>query len=77
MLATVCFGTALPRTQVETVIRQRERTLPDRIDPKLTLAWRRVPELGGRAVRVVYYAAGPDFVVVTAFLDRGARRWLP
>jgi hypothetical protein len=43
----------------------------------LTRVWRRIPERGGRALRVVFRPAGADIVVVTAFFDRGARRWLP
>jgi hypothetical protein len=67
----------ITEAQVEAIIRQPERSMPDPAHPSLTLAWRRIPELGSRAVRVVYYAAGIDLVIVTAFLDRGARRWLP
>jgi hypothetical protein len=63
--------------QIDAIIRRPERRAQDPVDPGLTQAWRRIPELGGRAVRVVYYTAGADFVIVTAFLDRGARRWLP
>jgi len=48
-------------------------------DPRTGLdrAWRRIPERGGRALRVVYRPDGADIVVVTAFFDRGATRWLP
>lgn len=67
----------ITEAQVEAVVLEAEYSMPDPVDPKLTLAWRRVPELGGRAVRVVYYTAGADFVIVTVFFDRGARRWLP
>jgi hypothetical protein len=63
---------------IEAIIRQPEYTMPDLTNPNLTLVWRRIPELGGRFVRVVFYAAGADFVIVTTFLDRGAsRRWPP
>jgi hypothetical protein len=55
-----------------------EHSMPDPDDPALTLAWRRIPELGGRFVRVVYYASAADFVIITPFPDRGApRRWGP
>ena len=67
----------ITEAQIEAIIRQPDHSIPDRTDPDLTVAWRRIPELGNRIVRVVYYMAGTDFVVVTAFLDRGARRWLP
>jgi hypothetical protein len=63
---------------IEAIIQQPEYSMPDPDNPAVTLAWRRIPELGGRAVRVVFYVAGSDFVVVTTFLDRGARRrWQP
>jgi hypothetical protein len=62
---------------VEAVIRQPERSSPDPNDPALTRAWRRIPERGGRALRVVFRQAGGDIVVVSVVFDRGARRWLP
>jgi hypothetical protein len=62
---------------IDAIIQQPQHSMPDPLNPALTQAWRRIPELGGRAVRVVFYAAGSDVVVVTTFLDRGARRWLP
>jgi hypothetical protein len=39
---------------VEAVVTRPEHSMPDPVDPRLTLAWRRIPELGGRFVRVVY-----------------------
>jgi hypothetical protein len=61
---------------LEITITQPEYSMPDPDDPGLTLPWRRISELGGRFVRVVYYPTGADFVIVTTFLDRGApRRW--
>lgn len=62
---------------VEATIAQPEHKEPDPDDPKVTQAWRRIPELGGRAIRVVFYPQGEDFVVVTTFPDRGAKQWLP
>lgn len=43
-------------------------------DPRPTLAWRGIPRLGGRFIRVVYHPLGSDVVIVTVFLDRGAGR---
>ena len=54
-----------------------QHTDRDPDDATLTRAWRRIPERGGRVWRVVFRLAGVDIVVVTAFFDRGARRWLP
>jgi hypothetical protein len=63
---------------IERIITQPEHTTTDPDNPALTLAWRRIPELGGRFVRVVYYPKGADLVIVTTFPDRGApRRWRP
>jgi hypothetical protein len=63
---------------IERIITQPEHATPDPDDPALSLAWRRIPELGGRFVRVVYYSNGTDLVIVTTFPDRGApRRWRP
>jgi hypothetical protein len=62
---------------IEATIARPQYTDRDPRDATLTRAWRRIPELGGRPLRVVYYPAGADIVVVTALFDRGARRWLP
>jgi hypothetical protein len=62
---------------VEAVIDQPERSEPDPHDPALTRAWRRIPERGGRVLRVVFRRSGGDIVVVSTVFDRGARRWLP
>ncbi|MGH7048821.1 MAG: DUF4258 domain-containing protein [Stellaceae bacterium] len=62
---------------IEATIDRPQHTDRDPKDAILTRAWRRIPERGGRALRVVFRPAGADIVVVTAFFDRGARRWLP
>ncbi|MBO0738443.1 MAG: DUF4258 domain-containing protein [Alphaproteobacteria bacterium] len=62
---------------VEAAVRQPERTALDPQNPALTRAWRRIPERGGRVLRVVFRPSGSDIVVVTVVFDRGARRWLP
>jgi hypothetical protein len=49
-------------------------------DPKdatLARAWRRIPQRSGRVLPVVFRPAGADIVVLAAFFDREARRWLP
>jgi hypothetical protein len=62
---------------VEAVITQPDWAEPDPVDPALTRAWGRIPERGGRALRVVFRPSGGDIVVVSVVFDRGARRWLP
>jgi hypothetical protein len=62
---------------IEATITSPQHTDRDPDDAILLRAWRRIPEHGGRALRVVYRLAGADMVVVTAFFDRGVTRWLP
>jgi hypothetical protein len=62
---------------IEATITRPQHTDRDPKDATLTRAWRRIPERSGRALRVVFRPAGADIVVVTAFFDRGAKRWLP
>jgi Domain of unknown function (DUF4258) len=58
---------------IEAAIANPQHTDRDPDDASLTRAWRRIPERGGRALRVVFRPAGADIVVVTAFFDRGTR----
>jgi hypothetical protein len=46
----------------------------DPSDPNLSRAFAAVPERDGRIMRVVYKVVNNEIVVVTAFLDRGARK---
>jgi hypothetical protein len=62
---------------IAATITRPQHTDRDPKDATLTRAWRRIPERGGHALRVVFRPAGADIVVMTAFFDRGARRWLP
>jgi hypothetical protein len=41
--------------------------------PNITLAFRAIPESGGRILRVAFRAEGTDVAIVTAFFDRGAK----
>jgi hypothetical protein len=43
-------------------------------DPALIRSYKSIPELGGRVLRVVHRPDGADILVVTAFLDRSAKR---
>jgi hypothetical protein len=68
----------IERAWIEATIDQPERTEPDPHDPALTRVWRRIPERGGRVLRVVFRRSEGDIVVVSTVFDRGARRrWLP
>ncbi|HEY2617704.1 MAG TPA: DUF4258 domain-containing protein [Acetobacteraceae bacterium] len=62
---------------IEATIAGPQHADRDPEDSALIRAWRRIPERGGRALRVVYRPVSADMVVVTAFFDRGVTRWLP
>lgn len=63
----------LDRAWVERTIRSPVRQDRDPKDAGLTRAFAPVPERDGRIMRVVYRQAEKTCVVVTAFLDRGAK----
>ena len=64
----------LPMDWIERTVRQPDWPSPDPKRPGLTRSYRAIPEAGGRVLRVVHRPLGPDILVVTVFLDRGARR---
>jgi hypothetical protein len=45
---------------------------PIQKDPRLTRAYKRLLDAGGRVLRVVYMKTGSDTLIITAFLDRDA-----
>jgi hypothetical protein len=59
---------------IEAALAVPDRTAPDPADSTLTRSFRRIPEFGGRVLRVVHRPDGADIFVVTAHWDRGARR---
>ena len=61
---------------IEATITTPQHADRDPKDATIRRAWRSIPQRGGRVLRVVFRPAGADIVVVTAFFDRGARRWL-
>jgi hypothetical protein len=65
---------ALEFAWVESAVRKPEWTEPDPTDPALERRFRALPESGGRILRVVCEESDAMIVVVTAFLDRRARR---
>ena len=62
----------IPRDWIEATILSPGWREPDPMDPALTRSFRHLIEAGGRVLRVVHRPAGPDILVITAFLDRGA-----
>lgn len=64
----------LPVEWAERTIAEPEWTEPDAEDSALTRSFKTIPEAGGRVMRVVHRDDNGDILVVTAFLDRGAKR---
>jgi len=60
---------------VERVLRAPEAIEPDAVDPELEHRIARIPEFGGRALRVIVKSSITPPLVVTAFFDR--RRNVP
>lgn len=71
---TVMAQRGIERAWIVRVVLAPDWIRPDTVDPALTRAFGRIPERDGRVLRVVYSRAGDDLRIVTAFLDRGARR---
>jgi hypothetical protein len=57
---------------VESTIRAPDRQMTDPTNRRLTRAYKKLAEAGGRVLRVVYLQAQDDILVVTAFPDRDA-----
>lgn len=58
---------------VERAVLQPDRREADPTDPVAIRSYRRIPEAGGRIIRVVHRPHGEDILIITAFLDRGAK----
>lgn len=64
----------LDRAWVERTILTPDTTEPDPNRPDRMRAFRSVPEMEGRMLRVVFVVHSPEtYLVITAFLDRGRR----
>lgn len=61
---------------VDRVLRQPERTEPDRDDPSLRHALGRIEERDNRVLRVVYNHTTNPWRLVTVFFDRRLRNTL-
>ena len=55
------------------VLERPERTEADKADPALRHALARVPEYGGRVLRVVYNGTTTPWRIVTVYFDRKER----
>ncbi len=59
---------------VEGALHSPDELIPDREDPHLSHALRRIPEFGNRILRVVFNKASSPTRVVTAYFDRTLKR---
>ncbi len=59
---------------VEKAARQPEWRMPDPDDPEVERRYLRIPERGGRVLRVACVENDQEIRIVTAFLDRNAGR---
>lgn len=58
---------------VERAILDPDRTEDDPSGPDVRRSFKRIPEAGDRIIRVVHRPDGAGILVITAFLDRGAK----
>lgn len=59
---------------IEATVSAPEWSETDPRNPDLTRSFLSIPEAGGRILRVVHRPDGPHVLVITVFLDRGAKR---
>ncbi len=71
---TVLAERSLPRYVVELAARAPDWTRPDPNDPLLEHRFRQLPDYGDRVLRVVCLEDAHKIRIVTAFLDRRARK---
>ena len=71
--AFVLAERTIPLLWVARVLEHPERTEPDRTDPALTHALGRIPEFGGRVLRVIYNDTMVPKRIVTVYFDRTQR----
>lgn len=64
----------LPVEWAEATITAADWIEPDAENPVLTRSFKTLPQAGGRIMRVVHRPDNGDILVITAFLDRGAKR---
>lgn len=66
------------RSQIQQEWIHRTLTTPDHTDrdnrTNTVRVWKRIPEFGNRALRVVYNPDPDPIIIVTVFFDRGYKR---
>jgi len=64
----------LEASWVERTVHDPDWTQPDPVHPEVDRRFRTVPERDGRVLRVAVVETPEEIRIVTAFLDRGARK---
>jgi Domain of unknown function (DUF4258) len=59
---------------IEAAVNTPDSVEADPRHPDRLRSYKAIPELGGRILRVVHRLDGNDIIVITAHLDRGAKR---
>lgn len=63
----------IPMEWVARTLARPERTVADAVDPALRHAMARIPEYGGRVLRVIYNSTVKPWRIVTVYFDRKER----
>nr|MBI3612650.1 DUF4258 domain-containing protein [Nitrospirota bacterium] len=63
----------IPLEWVARILKRPERTETDRVDPEVRHVLARIPEHGGRVLRVIYNGTTTPWRIVTAYFDRKER----
>jgi Domain of unknown function (DUF4258) len=71
--AKVIAEREIPMTWVAHTLTRPEKIEPDRDDPRLRHALARIPEYGGRVLRVIDNETTEPWLIVTAYFDRTQR----
>jgi Domain of unknown function (DUF4258) len=58
---------------IERTVNAPDWTRPDPLRSGVTRSFRRIPEIGGRVLRVAHRPSGADIVIITAHPDRNAK----
>lgn len=71
---TVARERGLDRDWIVQTIEEPEWSEPDPSDPEVERRFRTIPQRNGRIIRVACVETPREIIIVSAFLDRGARR---
>ena len=64
----------LAASWIEATVKAPDSVESDPRHPERTRSFKAIPQLGSRVLRVVHRLDGADMIIITAHLDRGAKR---